>query len=487
MSLFARLLVWFFTTVVAIGLVLFALFKLQFLLPAESPFRMDTGPRLIAVGQQISSELSRTPKREWDAVLERFSDEYEVMFILLSNSGRRLAGPETPVPQAVIDRVTRPVGSQGIQTSTSPQPVPSPSPQPAPHSRPPPSVLSAKTAIFSVHTDEPSRYWAGIRMPIYGNGIDTPRPATLLGVSDSMTGHGLFINILPFVVVILVILVLSSLLWLPLARSITRPIAGMMRATEKIAGGRFDVRVEANRADEIGRLGAAINEMSARLDAHVTGQKRFLGDVAHELASPLARIRLGLGILEDGIEDKERERVRDVQEEVQRMSELVDEILNFSRADLAPRKATIQTVDLAPLIQKVVDRERKEHEDIRVSMEDGLRPFANPEMLARALSNLIRNAIRYAGDAGPILVEARRDGDRAVIEVLDSGPGVDEEVIPRLFEPFYRPEASRNRDTGGVGLGLAIVKTCVLACRGAVTARNRTDGGFAVAITLDTI
>ena len=107
-------------------------------------------------------------------------------------------------------------------------------------------------------------------------------------------------------------------------------------------------------------------------------------------------------------------------------------------------------------------------------------------VLTRALANLVRNAVKYAADNGPIYVLAERKKDTVSIEVRDTGPGVSEDLLDQLFEPFFRPEPSRDRDSGGVGLGLAIVKTCVETCRGKVTARNLKPRGFAVTIILKT-
>jgi two-component system sensor histidine kinase CpxA len=98
----------------------------------------------------------------------------------------------------------------------------------------------------------------------------------------------------------------------------------------------------------------------------------------------------------------------------------------------------------------------------------------------------LRNAVKYAGDVGPIHVSAEKRKDEVAIEVRDTGPGVSENLLDQLFEPFFRPEPSRNRDSGGVGLGLAIVKTCVETCQGTVSARNLKPKGFAVTIVLKT-
>ena len=106
--------------------------------------------------------------------------------------------------------------------------------------------------------------------------------------------------------------------------------------------------------------------------------------------------------------------------------------------------------------------------------------LANQEYLSRSLANVLRNAIRYAGDAGPITLVARAKDGYATITVADLGPGIPEAELEAVFKPFYRPELARQRETGGVGLGLAIVRTCTEACGGTVTCRNRSPHGLEV-------
>jgi two-component system sensor histidine kinase CpxA len=121
---------------------------------------------------------------------------------------------------------------------------------------------------------------------------------------------------------------------------------------------------------------------------------------------------------------------------------------------------------------------------MEIQIPGTLQALAAPGLLGRAVANLIRNAVRYAGEAGPIEVRAESREGTVFLMVSDSGPGVPEETLPKLFDPFYRLDVSRSRDTGGVGLGLAIVKTCVEACGGSVMARNRAPSGLQVEITL---
>jgi len=224
--------------------------------------------------------------------------------------------------------------------------------------------------------------------------------------------------------------------------------------------------------------------MAVRLSAFVTGQKRFLGDVAHELGSPIARIQFGLGALEQRVERGSRERVADVMEDVDHLSRLVNELLAFSRADLKSNTVKLEKIDLLPVVQTAIKREITPTTEIVTEIDPRLRVVASPELLTRALANLVRNAIKYADGTGPIFVTAEKRMDKVEIEVRDNGSGVPEGFLDQLFEPFFRPEASRSRDSGGVGLGLAIVKTCVETCQGTVSARNLSPNGFAVIMRL---
>jgi two-component system sensor histidine kinase CpxA len=283
----------------------------------------------------------------------------------------------------------------------------------------------------------------------------------------------------------LILIVLSTILWIPLIRHISKPLRQMTDATERIALGNFDSTLKFRRNDEIGRLATAINEMSMRLSRMIFGQKRFLGDAAHELASPLARMQLGISILEEQMSDGNRDRVMALKEDIQQMSELVESLLSFSRSDPASGRVKLGEINLFQTIARVVDREiPDENIEVNISVPEDLDVNADGELLTRAVANLVRNALRYAGTSGPISVSARRDGVDAVIEVSDSGPGVPEEMLQQIFEPFYRIESSRGRESGGVGLGLAIVKTAVNACHGVVRADNRPSGGLIVTIRL---
>jgi len=159
--------------------------------------------------------------------------------------------------------------------------------------------------------------------------------------------------------------------------------------------------------------------------------------------------------------------------------------LGAGQADMKSNTVELKRIDLLPVVQIAIKREIALAAEIITQIDPGIRIVASSELLTRALANLVRNAVKYAGDAGPINISAEKRKDVVELEVRDNGPGVPEALIDQLFEPFFRPEPSRDRDSGGVGLGLAIVKTCVEACKGTVSATNLKPNGFAVKITLD--
>jgi two-component system sensor histidine kinase CpxA len=192
---------------------------------------------------------------------------------------------------------------------------------------------------------------------------------------------------------------------------------------------------------------------------------------------------VALGILEQRAEGQQQAYVQDLHEEVQHMSKLVNELLSFSKASLgAPAK--LRPVEVRGVAEEAVRREAPAGAPLQLEVPAGLWALAEPELLLRALANLLRNALRYGGAAGPIAVAARGEGRSVLVSVADCGPGVPPAELERIFDPFYRLDPSRDAATGGVGLGLAIVKTCVESCRGTVSCRNRQPTGLEVIVRL---
>lgn len=468
-SLFAKILSWFLLNIILVAAALAIFFAFQQQINLHAIFGQQGTNRLRTAGMLIVHDLNRMPRADWPDILARHAAIHRVDFMLALKDGTLFSSTGGNLPRPVMARIR---GALRHKPSRGRFQAPM---RPQRHDNKPHLMM---------RTRHPTRYWSGIQVNLGAESSRFPLPAFLLAASDSMTGNGFFFDPLPWMVVAAAVILISVLFWIPMIRNITRPLARMTRATEEIANGCFDVSIREPRADEIGRLAKAISHMSARLSAYVKGQKRFLGDVAHELGSPIARIQFGLGALEQRVGRESRQRVVDVMEDVEQLSELVNELLAFSRADMQSKSVKLEEIDLLPVVQTAIKRETTPAAEINVRIDPEIRVVASAELLTRAMANLVRNAVKYAGGAGPIEVSAKKTQDGVEIEVRDAGSGVPEYLLDQLFEPFFRPEPSRDRDSGGAGLGLAIVKTCVQTCNGSVTAANLSPEGFAVKITL---
>ncbi len=468
-SLFAKILAWFFLNLLLLAAVLAVFFAVQLRMDLDEFFGHQGADRLRTAGMLLNHDLEQAPPDEWPDVLARHGQIHGVDFLIVLPSG--LVFPpkqKSSIPAEVLAR------AKELLTRRHGPPC----------ADEPPERPGRRRPLLIMHSGAPARWWFGIRLPLFLEASERHLPVLLLAVSDSITGNGFFFDPLPWMLAAAVIIVISVLFWLPMIRSITKPLTRMTQAAEEIAKGNFAVSIHEPRADEIGRLALTINHMTARLAAFVQGQKRFLGDVSHELGSPVARIQFGLGVLEQRLEGGNQERVQDVMEDVDHLSRLIGELLAFSRAEMGSQAVKLEQIALLPAVQAAVRRESSSDATIEVQVGPDIHVTASAELLTRAVANLLRNAVKYAGKAGSITVTAKEEDGQVELTVADSGPGVADEYLDRLFEPFFRPEPSRDSDSGGVGLGLAIVKTCVESCGGTVSARNLRPKGFAVTIVL---
>ncbi len=486
-SLYTKILLWFFLNLIVLGVVFLVFFNLQFRFPPDSPLSAATGSRLRFVARLISDEFRTAPRDQRDAILGRYSASYQVEFILCTTSGERLAGGDTPLPEKLRQQLAAirpfpfpPGNGPGPASMRAPVPGQPPPGQFSFSSRTAPGAMRPDS-IFTLRTTNPTRYWSGVFFPLFDQEGSRLSPVILLAASDSVTGHGLFFDPKPWIFVIATVLALSILLWLPFVRSLTLSIRQMTLATERIAEEHFDTRVSEKRSDELGRLGAAINQMASRLENFVGGQKRFLGSISHELNSPLARLQYALAILEERADPSNSSYIADAQEELRLMSQLVKELLAFARAGIKGAEPQLRSIQLLPLVEQVCAREASNCE-VKIGIDETAAVLAEPDLLSRALANVLRNAARYA--PGELRVTAERQRDQVRISVSDYGPGVPAEALQNLFEPFYRLEPDRARTTGGTGLGLAIVKACIEACQGTVAARNLSPSGLEISILL---
>lgn len=474
LPLYAKILGWFFLNVVALVAVVALLFNAQFLFDVDWLLASGARQRIEAVKNLIVGELNTTPPDQWPEVIDRYNDAYDIRFSVYDDEGNPLLGREGPLPPRVRERILRRPDAPSLGQAEAPGDASA-----TPRRRGPRPPLRAL-----VRTANPTEYWL-----LASARLDNPQAGgamrvILVGKSSTLSGGGLVFDVRPWIALALGAVIFSLLFWLPLVRGITRSVARMQSATRQIAEGQFDVRVPARRRDELGSLGAAINQMASRLNGVMSGQKRFLGDVAHELCSPLARLQMALGVLAQRATREQSSHVQSAMEKAEQIASLVGELLSFSKASFGPVTVQLKPVHLRQIAETAVHHEVTEGADIRLDVPEDIFVAGDPDLLTRALSNLLRNALRHAKTAGTITIMARRARDEIEVVVSDSGPGVPAEELPRIFDAFYRLDASRTRDTGGTGLGLAIVKHCVEACGGTVTARNRQPHGLDVVLRL---
>ena len=443
-------------------------------------------PRLQDVTRRIALELERTPAADATALLDRFGAEYRTRFILVTNAGRYIAGPPLQLPELVVAALAGPPPGERRPPPGGMRPRPG---EGRPFSGGPPDRLGPpddrsglrmpQTPARLVSVSGGLKTWIVLRTPIRFAETTEILPGSLVVVPYSWLNDPLLFPI-RWLWWSMLGLGVTAACWWPLLRRLTVSLVRMEQATSRIAEGRFDTRLGISRLDEVGRLSGSIERMAARLGTLVTGQKRFLGDTAHELRSPLGRMQVALEILDTRVAAPERDYVHDLKEDVEALSQLTDDLLQYARAELADRTVTLASVNVSAAVTRAVARESQAGVTFDVRVPDGLVVNAEPSLFDRALANLVRNAVKYAGSAGPIEIAATSTPTEIFVTVSDTGPGVAPESIERIFDPFYREDVARNRKTGGVGLGLAIVRSSVEACGGTTSCRNRRPHGLEV-------
>ena len=268
-----------------------------------------------------------------------------------------------------------------------------------------------------------------------------------------------------------------ALLCYALARQMTSPLRRMQKTIERFGKGDFSARVNSRRADELGQLGRTVDQMAERIEGLVKSQRRLLQDISHELRSPLARLGVAVELGRGG-GDSEAAFDR-IEREADRLNLLVGELIQVTRAEGDPAGLMTEPLRLDDLVRVIVDDAHIEAERHHIALElDSCEAEmeGNPELLRRAIENIVRNAIRYSPEGGRVQVNLKRAGDLYRISVRDFGQGVPDEALAHLFDPFYRVEKDRGRTSGGVGLGLAIAKRAVELHHGTMRASNQRPG-----------
>jgi len=447
-SLFLKIFLWFWLGMILANVALFFAFA------ATRPTQSNRPWRDLSLVGSTAQKAAETYERDGQAALAAYLSDFErtngIESILVNSQGNELVG--RPVPSGWQDLATRAArgGITQFNVSTT-------------------SLLVAQ----QVTTPTGHKYVYVSRLP-----------RTPLGI-----------NLRALALRLLVVSLTGGLLCYFLARYLTTPIRKLRETTHEFADGNLAARVGPKlvkkRRDEVAQLGRDFNLMAERLQSMVASQHRLLGDISHELRSPLARMSVALELARKRAGPEARGALDRIERESEILNEMIGHLLKLTRLESGTDGLRKTEVDLAQLVHEVADdadfEARSLNRSVQVVACAECSTTGTEELLRSAVENVVRNAVRYTAEGTAVEVALRAEngnGRSAVISVRDHGHGVPDEAIEKIFHPFYRTEDARDRVSGGSGLGLAITARAVRLHGGKVRATNARDGGLEVTIDL---
>ncbi|HET9712920.1 MAG TPA: ATP-binding protein [Pyrinomonadaceae bacterium] len=449
-SLYLKIFIWFWLAMIIINVVLFAAFALTRPTPARRSFRelAQTGPN----AQKAAEVYEQSGPAALSASLQATEKAGGASATFFNENGTELSG--RPVPPKAQELSAKATETRDIEFNFDVE-----------------GTLIARPTVSA--TGQRYIYVAHI-----------PRPP----FQPSFQSLGLRL---------LVVLVIGGIFCYWLARYLATPLFKLRTTTNELAEGNLGARVStklARRRDEVGQLGRDFNAMAERLEGMVKAQQRLLGDISHELRSPLARLGVALGLARQRSGAEANGALDRIERESDNLNEMISQLLALTRLESGTDGRKRTDVDLTALVREVVkdaDYEaRSLNRSVQVVSSDNCSINGVEELLRSAVENVVRNAVRYTPEGTAVEVALRKqngNGDNfAVISVRDRGKGVPEEALEKIFRPCYRTEDARDRQSGGgTGLGLAITERAVRMHGGSVQATNAADGGLAIEIRLD--
>lgn len=327
-------------------------------------------------------------------------------------------------------------------------------------------------------------FWLAQVVILVGLEIMRPRPPG--GPPPGQPSSPIFI---PTPVVVAAVLV-SAVVCFLLARHLASPLKRVREASGRLASGDLQARageMVRPRRDEIGDVVRDFDAMAERLQLLVSAQKQLLSDISHELRSPLARLQVAVELARRKAGPDAEKHLNRIEQEGTRINEMIGQILTLSRAD-SDAPAVNELIDLNQIVRYVAGdseyeaRQSGRHVLLRDSAEALV--MGDAALIASAVENVVRNAVRYTPPGSSVDISLETTRTSVCIVVRDHGPGVPPEDIERIFLPFHRVGASRDRASGGAGLGLSIAARAARVHGGTVHAINAPDGGLQVVLTL---
>ncbi|MBB5801069.1 two-component system sensor histidine kinase BaeS [Saccharothrix ecbatanensis] len=315
--------------------------------------------------------------------------------------------------------------------------------------------------------------FAPAELQVYLGALDESSPSLAAGPVAAVAAAVAFVAIL------------GALL---LSRSVLRPIRALTAASRGVGTGDLSRRVPVSGRDEIAELGRSFNRMAGDLQAAEERQRRLVGDVAHELRTPLANLRGYLEAMRDGVIAPTPELVESLHEEVLLQQRIVDDLQDLALAEAGALTYHRIDLDAAELLEGCAFLHRplalRAGLALRVDARGPAVVHADPDRLRQVLANLVTNAVRATAPGGAVVLALTGDDETVVLSVRDSGTGIGEHDLPHVFDRFWRGDAARGRSTGGSGLGLAIVRQIVTDHGGTVAVTSTPGIGTTFTITL---
>ena len=283
-------------------------------------------------------------------------------------------------------------------------------------------------------------------------------------------------------------LLFAAIISLVLTMNMTGPIRKLGRGTRSLISGEFKTRVSIKNRDELGKLSRDFNILAKTLDKNSESQKQWLADISHELRTPIAILKSELEAVEDGIREFDKETLQSLTHEVKRINNLVNDLYELTLADLGAMKYQMREMNLGICLKEVIEsyKDRFSSSSIELTqiIEVDSACLGDSYRLEQLFTNLIENTLRYTDPPGKLNIHLTEEKDQILITFSDSAPGVDENVLEKIFDRFFREELSRSRDKGGAGLGLAICHEIVEAHSGSIIATSSDLGGLLIQISL---
>lgn len=275
------------------------------------------------------------------------------------------------------------------------------------------------------------------------------------------------------------------------SRMLTNPIRRITGTAKQIRDGDLSARTGLRGDDEIDQLGETFDEMATSLEKDMKHEKRLTSDVAHELRTPLMAMLATVEAMQDGVYPTDNEHLETVASETRRLARLVQQMLDLSRMENRTAPMNTEPVDMVPFIRTIVDSQERlfADRDLRLRFADETQGKSatieiDPDMITQAVINLMSNAMRYTPEGGWVVVSVLGDRKHVMISVSDTGIGIAKEDLSRIFGRFWRADASRAREAGGLGVGLAVTKQIVERHHGFISVESELEKGTTFTIHL---